>query len=225
MIPKKVIFPTVLCVVLVLTAATVFAQDSFRDKEIKQLAAWMTGSFDTFAQVNADEEVDAKYRHIRATLQVVPVKIAGTNDALALYIENATAETRTKPYRQRVYVLKRENGKIVVEIHKINKPEDFTGAHKNPKLLEALTLERLTHEKGCDMTFQKINAKLYKGSAGTNKTCQSTLRGSTHTISNTEVTQAQIANLDQGFDDTGAHKWGPPPSVIGHIFIKRKTEN
>jgi len=48
------------------------------------------------------------------------------------------------------------------------------------------------------------------------------LRGATHTVSNTEITPAQITNLDQGFDDAGVHKWGPPPGVIGHIFIKRK---
>ncbi len=202
--------------------AAVFAQNSTKDKDLKKLAEWMTGSFDTFAQVNADEEADAKYRHIRATLQVVPIKIAGLRDALALYIENAAAEIRTKPYRQRVYVLRRQNGKIIVEIHKISKPEDFTGAHKNPKLLESLTIERLMHEQGCDMTFQKVNANLYKGSAGTNKTCKSTLRGATHTVSNTEITRTQITNLDQGFDDEGNHKWGPPSGVIGHIFIKRK---
>ncbi len=144
------------------------------------------------------------------------------NDALALYIENAAAETRTKPYRQRVYVLRRQNGKIIVEIHKISKPEDFINAHKNPKLLESLTLERLTHEQGCDMTFQKVNSKLYKGSAGADKTCKSTLRGATHTVSNTEITPTRITNLDQGFDDQGNHKWGPPPGVIGHIFVKRK---
>ena len=212
-----------LAAALFLTASMAAAQqDVSKDKDLRRLADWMTGSFDTFAQVNADEEADAKYRHIPATLQVVPVKINGLTDALALYIENAAAETRTKPYRQRIYVLKKRTGGIIIEIHKISKPEDFTGVHKNPKLLDALTLERLTREPGCDMTFREINSKLYKGAAGADKTCQSTLRGAAYTVSNTEITPTQITNLDQGFDDAGAHKWGPPPGVIGHIFIKRK---
>lgn len=205
---------------LIVSAAT--AQDVSKDKDLRRLATWMTGSFDTFAQVNADEEADAKYRHIRATLQVVPVKINGLNNALALYVENAAAETRTKPYRQRIYILKRQGENIIVEIHKINQPEDFTGAYRNPKLLEALTMERLTREPGCDMTFQKVNSKLYKGAAGAAKTCKSTLRGATHTVSNTEITPIVLTNLDQGFDDAGAHKWGPPPGTVGHIFVKRK---
>jgi len=221
---KRKITGKIICLAtaLWLTTSIAAAQGVSKDKDLRQLAEWMTGSFDTFAQVNADEEADAKYRHIRATLQVVPVNINGLNDALALYIENAAAETRTKPYRQRIYVLRKQNGSVIVEIHKISQPEDFTGARKNPKLFQTLTMERLTHEKGCDMTFRKISSKLYKGSAGAEKTCQSTLRGATHTISNTEITPVQITNLDQGFDDAGVHKWGPPPDVIGHIFIKRK---
>lgn len=223
---RKRIIGKFICIAaaLWLTASLAAAQqDVSKDKDLRRLAAWMTGSFDTFAQVNADEEADAKYRHIRATLQVVPVKINRLTDALALYIENAAAETRTKPYRQRIYVLKKRNGGIIIEIHKISKPEDFTGAHKNPKLLEALTLERLTHEPGCDMTFREINSKLYKGATGADKSCQSTLRGATYTVSNTEITPMQITNLDQGFDDAGVHKWGPPPGTIGHIFLKRKN--
>lgn len=211
-----------LAAALFLTASIAAAQDASKDRDLRRLAEWMTGSFDTFAQVNADEEADAKYRHIRGTLQVVPVKINGLTGALALYIENAAAETRTKPYRQRIYVLKRQGENIIVEIHKINKPEDFTGAYKNPKLLEALAMERLTREPGCDMTFRRINSKLYKGAAGADKTCKSTLRGAAHTVSNTEITPTVLTNLDQGFDDAGAHKWGPPPGTIGHIFIKRK---
>ncbi len=212
----------VLCVVLVLSAA-VSAQDSFRDKEIKKFAAWMTGSFDTFAQVNADEEADAKYRHIRAILHVQPVEIAGLNNALALYVENQAAEARTKPYRQRVYVLKRgADNKIMIEIHRIKNQEQLVNAFKNPALLKNLTLENLTLEPGCNMTFERVNKNLFKGSAGANKNCKSTLRGATHTVSNTELTPTELTNLDQGFDDEGNHKWGPPPGTIGHIFRRRK---
>jgi hypothetical protein len=203
-----------------------FAQKPFVDKEIKTIGAWMTGSFDTFAQVDRDEEADAKYRHIRAILHVQPVSIAGLNNALALYVENQAAESRTKPYRQRVYVIKRDaENKIIIEIHRIKNQEQVVNAYKNPTVLKNLTLENLTHEAGCDMIFEKINTKLFKGSSGTEKTCKSTLRGATHTVSKTEITPTQITNLDQGFDDEGNHKWGPPPGEIGHIFIKRKTEN
>lgn len=211
---------------ILIFAAVAQAQDVKmpKDKEVRQLAEWLTGSFDTFAQVDSDEEQNTKYRHIRATLHVQPVQLIGMGEnAAALYVENAAAETRDKPYRQRVYVVKRNSaGQIIVEIHRIKNQEQVVNAYKNPALLSNLSLANLTHEAGCDMTFQKVNSKLYKGAAGESKTCKSTLRGATHTISNTELTPTQITNLDQGFDDGGGHKWGPPPGTIGHIFVKRR---
>jgi hypothetical protein len=204
---------------LIFLSQAVFSQD----KELKMFGKWMTGSFDTFEQVNADEEADAKYRHIRAILHVQPVQIAGLNDALAFYVENQAAESRTKPYRQRVYVVKRgADKKIIIEIHRIKNQEQVVNAYKNPALLKNITLENLTKENGCDMTFERVNKNLFKGSAGTGKTCKSTLRGATHTVSNTELTPDTLTNLDQGFDDEGNHKWGPPPGTIGHIFRRRK---
>lgn len=207
---------TLIC--LLFLSQVVFSQD----KELKTFGKWMTGSFDTFEQVDADEEADAKYRHIRAILHVQPVKIAGLQDSLAFYVENQAAEARTKPYRQRVYVVKRgADKKIIIEIHRLKNQDQVVNAYKNPALLKNITLENLTQEIGCDMTFEKVNSKLYKGSGGLNKTCKSTLRGATHTVSNTELTPDTLTNLDQGFDDTGGHKWGPPPGTVGHIFRRR----
>jgi CpeT protein len=219
MMPKKLIFLVIMC----LATGSVFAQSKFKDKEIQTLAKWMTGSFDTFAQVDDDEENNRQYRHIRAILHVQPVEIAGLKDAIALYVENQAAEARTKPYRQRVYVLKRgADNKIIIEIHRLKNQEQLVNAYKNPALLKNISLENLTHEAGCDMTFERVGKNLFKGSAGANKSCKSTLRGATHTVSNTELTPTTLTNLDQGFDDEGNHKWGPPPGTIGHIFRRRR---
>jgi hypothetical protein len=197
----------------------VFAQD----KEIKLFAKWMTGSFDTFAQVDDDEENNRPYRHIRAVLHVQPVEIAGLKDAVALYVENQVAENRIKPYRQRIYIIKRDTaGKIVVEVYRISNQDEVVNAYKNPTLLQKISLDKLTKEQGCDMTFERVNKNLFRGSGGAGKTCKSTLRGATHTVSYTELTPETLTNLDQGFDDEGNHKWGPPPGTIGHIFRRRK---
>jgi CpeT protein len=195
------------------------------DKEIRRIVRWMTGSFDNFAQVDRDEENNTAYKHIRVVLHVQPAQIARLDNAAALYVENAAADTRQKPYRQRVYVVKRgADDKIIVETHRIKNQAELVNAYKNPALLKNLTLENLTHEIGCDLTFERVNSKLYKGAGGTNKTCKSTLQGATYTVSNTELTPNIWTNLDQGFDDAGAHKWGPPPGTIGYIFVKRNSD-
>lgn len=192
------------------------------DKDVRQLGQFMTGSFDTFAQVDRDEETDAKYRHIRALLHVTPFEIPELKNGLSFYVENAAAESRLKPYRQRVYFLTRENERITLKIYKINQPEDLINVCKKPSVLKNLTFERLTLEGGCNLIYEKVGENLYKGSNGDGKQCKSNLRGATYTHSESEISPNNWTNLDQGFDDAGVHKWGPPPGTIGHIFIKRK---
>lgn len=193
---------------------------------MKRVASWMTGDFDTFAQVERDEANDTQYKHIRALIHVAPVSIAGMENGLAFYVENQSSADRPRPYRQRVYVMKRgANGKILVEIYKIKDDKDFINAYRKPELLQKLIFERLIREEGCDITFAKASDNLYKGAAGENRTCKSNLRGATFMMSHVELSPTEWMNLDQGFDEAGNHKWGPPPGTVGHIFIKRKTEN
>lgn len=195
-----------------------------RDKEVRDLGKWMTGNWDTFAQVEEDEATDTKYKHIRALLHVVPITISELKDGLTFYVENQDSASRPRPYRQRIYWLFRQNGKIILRIFRIKDDKDFINAHKNPSVLKILTFDRLTAEEGCDLTYEKVNKNLYKGSNGMSKTCKSTLRGATWTHSESEISPDKWVNLDQGFDDANNHKWGPPPGTVGHIF-RRRTKN
>lgn len=196
-----------------------------QDKELKTLGKWMTGSWDTFAQVEQDEEADAKYKHIRALLHVVPIEFTQMKDGLAFYVENQDSANRPRPYRQRIYWLFRQNGKITLRIFRIKDDKEFINAHKNPGILKTLTFDRLTAEEGCDLTYEKVNKNLYKGKTAGGKSCKSTLRGATWTYSESEISPERWINLDQGFDDEGNHKWGPPPGTVGHIFKKRIVDN
>lgn len=216
----------VLIISLSLLGGESAAQSVKSDKELMRVAGWMTGSFDTFAQVERDEANDATYKHIRALVHVAPVSIANITDGLAFYIENQSSGDRPRPYRQRVYVVKRDQktGKISVEMYRIKDDKNFINAYHNPGLLSKLTAELLTREEGCDLVFTKVNDNFYKGAAGENKTCKSNLRGATYMMSHTDLSPTEWINLDQGFDDAGNSKWGPPPGVVGHIFIKRRTD-
>lgn len=193
------------------------------DKEIKTLGTWMTGSWDTFKQVDEDEEKGTEYRHARAILHVIPVQIPELNKTgLSFYVENQLAEMRTKPYRQRIYWLFRDDkGKIRLKFFKIRNQEQFINAHKKPEVLRNLKFEMLTAEEGCDLIYEKVSEKLYRGKLAEPKACKSSLRGATYVYSESEISPDRWVNLDQGFDDVGNHKWGPPPGTIGHIFLRR----
>ena len=197
---------------------------SGKDEELELLARWMTGDFDTFAQVAADETAQTAYLHDKVILHLRQVHIAGFFDDSAskpFYLEQAQAETPTQPYRQGVYLLTRSGGKIVNRTYRIREAARFIGAYADPARLEQLTADQLTPVEGCDVTFTKVNEALYRGAMGEGKTCKSSRRGATHMISRAELTPTATITLDQGFDDAGNHKWGPSPGIIGHIFIKR----
>jgi hypothetical protein len=197
------------------------AQNARRDRDLRLLAKWMTGSWDTFAQVDDDEEKDARYRHARAILHVLTVEVAGLGDGFALYVENQQAEARTKPYRQRVYFLTRSGGVLTVRIFRISEPADLINAHKRPGSFARIERSRLTLEKGCDLRFER-SGRRFKGRLAEPVACSSSLRGATHTYSESEIGPDVWINLDQGFDDAGNHKWGPPPGTIGHMFRRRR---
>jgi hypothetical protein len=193
-----------------------------QDKDLEKLGKLMTGSWDTFAQVEEDEANDTKYKHIRALLHVVPISVKGLDSGLAFYVENQDSANRPRPYRQRVYYLFRQDGKITLRIFRIKDDKGFINAHKNPGVLKTLTFDPLTAEEGCDLTYEKAGKNLYKGKTLGGKSCKSTLRGATWTYSESEISKEKWINLDQGFDDEGNHKWGPPPGTVGHIFRRRK---
>ncbi len=187
---------------------------------MRQVAEWLPGVYDTFEHAAQDEARQTAYRHVRAVLKIValPTNIGGGKPAF--YLEQAMAGAEEQPYRQRVLLLEQTGpGAVTVWDYRIAEPKDLVGAA--PGQLQRLTMERLSREGGCEVVFIRADRELFKGSAGAGRTCKSTLRGATHVISYSELTPRTLTSLDQGFDDTGAHKWGPPPGVIGHIFRKR----
>jgi len=122
---------------------------------------------------------------------------------------------------QRGHLVRREGGIVAAPVwdYRIANPAGLVGA--TPEKLRALTRERLSREAGCEVTWVRVDRELYKGSAGAGGSCHTEVRGATHVFSYSELTPGTLTSLDQGFDDSASHHWGPPPGVIGHIFRKR----
>lgn len=216
------------CLSLSLAPAVISADqpgNADKDDELATLARWMTGSFDTFAQVEADLAAGAAYTHLKAVMHIVPVTIAGLTSpgAVTLYVEQAAADAQHAPYRQRVYLLTRRDGALVNRTFRIVEPQRLAGAHARPELLTQLAPEQLTLEAGCDLVWTRIGPELYSGVAGIGGSCSTTWRGAAYTVSQVLMTPTTITSLDQGFDAQGRHVWGPPPGTVGHVFRKREA--
>lgn len=195
------------------------------DAELDRIAAWMTGDFDTFSQVDEDEAAGRAYKHLRAVMHIAPHAIEGLTapEVRTFYVEQAAAGAEATPYRQRVYALTRRDGVPVNRIYKIKQPERFVGGHADPAKLAALTLAEIDLEEGCDLVWTRMSDALYAGITGVGGTCRSTWRGGAYAVSQVQLTPWSVTSLDQGFDDRGEHKWGPKPGTIGHVFLKRGT--
>lgn len=188
------------------------------DAEIARIARWLPGTYDTFAQAAADSTSGATYRHVRAVLTIIPVSIDGAPSAArAFYLQQALAGQESAPYRQRVIVLRRVGDVIVNELYRVRDPAAFLDL-AGRRIFDPSELAR---EFGCDAQWSRTADEGYRGFAGREGRCPSTLRGATHTVSTFELTRDRFTTLDQGFDDAGIVRWGPPTGEAGHIFVRR----
>lgn len=191
------------------------------DSDVAVVSRWLPGTYDTFAQAAAADSSGAAYRHVRAVLRIVRLTIDdGADDAAgapAFYLEQALAGQEGAPYRQRVIVLRWRDGALMNELHRLRDPSAFVGFDGG----RSVRPEDLVREPGCDASWQRVSAHAFRGSAGGAGECRSTLRGATHVRSSFELTRHGFVTLDQGLDDAGAVRWGPPIGETGYRFVKR----
>jgi hypothetical protein len=205
--------------------ATQAAAQAGRDADVEQLADWLAGEFDTFAQVAADETAQAAYRHDRVVLRVVPVTVPGFFDApgqRTIYLEQAAAATPQRPYRQGVYTIRRVDGRIVTQTWRLREPAAFAGATSDHVRLAGLKPEMLTHLEGCDVAWTRVDERLFHGEMGQTRSCRIARNGGTWMTALNELTPSVTITLDRGFDEGGAQRWGPPAGVPGHMFTRRR---
>jgi hypothetical protein len=198
-----------------------------RDAELETLAAWLVGEYSTADQVEADQRANATYRHDHAILLIAPVSLSGFSlsppGSRVLYLEQALAGQEAMPYRQRILtVFRTPDGRLTTRTHRISEPGDLVGATRALDKLNRLRSSRVTPEPGCDVTWTRVDRFLFAGTGGNDRGCRSTMRGATYVTTQSDLTADTLISLDQGFDESGSLKWGPPPGVAGHIFRKRR---
>lgn len=199
-----------------LLLAAVWSLAQAPDSDLVRIAAWLPGTYDTFAQAAADSVAGAAYRHVRAVLRITPVVVDGVPaDSRAFYLEQALAGEA--PYRQRVIVLSAREGTVENALYRPREPATLVGFTGQ----RTLRVDELQRELGCDARWRRMPDGTYAGTAGTTTHCPSTLRGATHVESAFALAPTTFTTLDQGLDDAGVVKWGPPRGVEGHRFVRR----
>ncbi|MBD3367323.1 MAG: hypothetical protein GF405_03975 [Candidatus Eisenbacteria bacterium] len=164
-------------------------------------ARWLTGSFSSAAQA----EADTNYFDIR--LETVPVW-TDRDDGHWLYVEQAAAAHRERPYRQRVYhVVGMGDTLVRSEVYAIPDPLRFAGAWADDEPLAALTPDSLDLREGCAVYLRMSEqGHFVGGTVGTG--CSSTLGGAAYAGSMIVLTPDRLESWDRGFDEHGEQVWG-----------------
>lgn len=179
------------------------------DQEFVDLYSLMQGSF------NSSEQALADSAFFDITLHMYPIWEGKEH---YLYVEQSVSSMQDKPYRQRIYQLKRTSDSTITSyIYKIPNDSLWIGAWKTPELFNELAPADLISLNGCEVVLATLGKNHYKGSTG-EKSCESTLYGASYAHSAVEISEGKVYSWDRGLDADGQQIWGAVKG--GYIFKK-----
>ncbi|MGV3637816.1 MAG: chromophore lyase CpcT/CpeT [Flavobacteriales bacterium] len=182
-----------------------------RTRELEQLASTMAGSYTSAEQAKAD----TSYFEIELEMVRIWPK---RRDGAWLYVEQATADSKAKPYRQRVYHVQEVNDSTFTSnILTIKGGEALFGAYADPGKLERLNPDSLERLEGCAITLHR-KGNTYTGSTH-DRDCPSKRGKAVYTTSEVVLSSDRMVSWDRGWDAEGQQAWGAEKG--GYVFIKR----
>jgi hypothetical protein len=202
-----------LSIVLVLSLGSCIKRKEVRPSQayLDRLVLWMTGSFSSQEQ----SQLDTAFLDIR--LQLVQIWPDRT-DGRWLYVEQASALTLDRPYRQRIYRLfRRSDTTFVSAVYEFQEPLRLAGAWRIPTSFDFLTPDSLTALPGCAIILHPRGDTAFVGST-VDRECSSDHRGAAYATTELRITELGMFTWDRGWDTAGVQAWGAEKG--GYIFKK-----
>lgn len=214
MIFKNIFTLLWICIALLILACQTKEVQKQDQDDLQLLLSWMTGSFSSQEQAQAD----TNFYDIR--LHMVPIWPERT-EGKWLYVEQAVADHQDKPYRQRVYLLTQVNDSTFKStVYSFNDPLRFSGEWQKNTPLTNMTPDSLIERERCSIFLvKKEKDNVFVGST-VEKNCVSSLRGASYATSEVIITEAGLSTWDRGFNENGEQVWGSTKG--GYIFIKNE---
>lgn len=187
-------------------------------KNLNTLKKLMSGEFTSQQQASTDTNF------YNISLVMVPIwENTSSKKEFWLYVEQAVAKIKDRPYRQRVYKVSQiDNRKFVSEIYELAQPKDWILAWQTPSTFQSLKKSELISLNGCEVTLQK-KFFLPKFSGSTSpKTCNNIFRGASYATSEVEISKSGLKSLDRGYNADGVQIWGSENGP--YIFNKINNE-
>ena len=167
-----------------------------------QVAALLVGDF------NSEKQSKSNPAYYAISLRTCIVDFPEMGERI-LYVEQASMESLSQPYRQRLYVVDDlEDGRVVSVVYAFtsSKAAKLVGGCDNPEAI-ALQTENLVERDGCAVWLEEIQGGIFLGTTeGTD--CESTIGGAAYATSEVLLQADKMLSLDQGWDAQGNQVWG-----------------
>jgi len=196
---------------LLLFPITLVAQDK-EASPFDLLTAYMQGSFTSVEQAKSDTD------YFEIELEMARFN-TDAKDGVWLYVEQATAAKKEKPYRQRVYHVEQIDGNTFTSnIMSIKGGEAFYGSFATPEKLETLSLDSLEALPGCAITLTYKDGAFVGSTDG--RKCTNAWGKAAYATSEVTVSPGLMVSWDRGYNDAGEQVWGAEKG--GYRFVKKR---
>lgn len=201
---KLSVLPFLLCPI------TLVAQDK-QASPLTLLASYMQGSFTSIEQARSDTD------YFEIELEMARFN-TDAKDGVWLYVEQATAAKKEKPYRQRVYHVQQvDENTFSSTIMSIKGGEFWYGSYKDPSALKALSMDSLEALPGCAITLTYKDGEFVGSTDG--RQCSNAWGKATYATSEVTISPGLMVSWDRGYNDAGEQVWGAEKG--GYRFAKK----
>jgi len=170
---------------------------------VEEVAALLTGTFDSSAQSGSDPE---GYRAVRLVAVRVPASRLGAG-APVLYVEQALLESPDRPYRQRFYRIEETaDGGVVSRVFEPKEPIAVSGKWRDPSDLALYGAGDVVERLGCAVRLMRTDDGWRGSTEG--KGCPSALAGARWATSEVTLRPGRMESWDRGYDVNGRQVWG-----------------
>ncbi len=185
------------------------AQD--KEPSLDLLVSYMQGTFSSIEQAKSDTD------YFEIELEMARFNTEA-EDGVWLYVEQATAAKKDKPYRQRVYHVQQvDANKFTSTIMSIKGGAAWYGSYKDPSTLGALPLDSLETLPGCAITLTYKDGAFVGSTDG--RKCTNAWGKATYATSEVTVSPGLMVSWDRGYNDAGEQVWGAEKG--GYRFVKK----
>ncbi len=188
-----------------------------RKKTLLEFAKIVSGVFS-----NKEQALDNPKNFAHIQIHIRPLFFT-TYKCLAFYSEQRYQHDIWNPYRQSINKLSQEKEVFILNNHKIENKERFTGGALDISLLDNLSKYKLYKKTGCSMHFRETSPGDFSGTLEPGCSCYIQYgKYKTYVKSEVRVNKKYLISEDSGYEvETNKKIWG---SDFGALIFK-KIEN